>query len=255
MAANLEVLFSPAEFGALHQRDLSQTVCVVFDVLRATSSMMTAFNQGAAKIIPVMEIPEALKIREHEPNVLLAGERDGLRIRADQTGGTEFDLGNSPREFTRAAVAGKTIVMSTTNGTRALRSCASAQRTLIGTFLGMSALVQSIRRDPPKHLLVICAGTIEQAAYEDTLAAGALCDRLWNLFESAQVADSALMARLLFRQAAHDLPGALAMARNGRRLLGNPDLRDDLAFCARLDVVNFTAEMSLAGIVQPVAHV
>src|SRR4051812_31911366 len=109
MPQSLEVLFSPAEFLALSQRDLGQSVCVVFDVLRATSTMMAALSHGAARIIPVVEISEALAIRAADPQVLLAGERDGVRILSQQPGGVDFDLGNSPREFTRDAVQGKTV--------------------------------------------------------------------------------------------------------------------------------------------------
>src|SRR5277367_1971840 len=106
MATTLEVLFAPAEFAALSGRNLSDTVCVVFDVLRATSTMITALGNGAAAIIPVAEIPEALAIRQHDTKVLLAGERNGVRIEASIAGGIPFDLGNSPREFTAAAVRG-----------------------------------------------------------------------------------------------------------------------------------------------------
>src|SRR5689334_12937954 len=122
MPTSLEVLFAPAEFVALRERDLRDTVCVVFDVLRATSSMVTALANGAEAIIPVSEIAEALAIQERNPRVLLAGERDGVRIQSALTGGIAFDLGNSPREFTRENVSGKTIVITTTNGTRALRA-------------------------------------------------------------------------------------------------------------------------------------
>ena len=118
----LEVILSPAEFAGLRQRDLSQAVCVVFDILRATTSMITALANGAEAIIPVGEISEALALRQKNPSVLLAGERHGLRIRADLTGSIDFDLGNSPREFTVEKVSGKIIVMTTTNGTRALRA-------------------------------------------------------------------------------------------------------------------------------------
>src|SRR5882762_9621943 len=104
MSKSLEVLFTPAEYNALSQRDLGDTVCVVFDVLRATSTMVTALASGASAIIPVAEISEALAIRQKQPAVLLAGERDGMRIRAEQTGGTDFDLGNSPREYIRERV-------------------------------------------------------------------------------------------------------------------------------------------------------
>ena len=96
---SLEVLFTPADFAALKSRPLNDTLCVVFDVFRATSSMVTALANGAEAIIPVGEIPEAVVIKRQTPAVLLAGERDGVRIRAALTGGPDFDLGNSPREF------------------------------------------------------------------------------------------------------------------------------------------------------------
>src|ERR1043166_1451666 len=102
MPARLEVLLSPVEFANLRTRDLRQAVCVVFDILRATTSMITALASGAQAIIPVSEISEALALRQSRPEVLLAGERDGVRIRADLTGGVELDLGNSPREYTRS---------------------------------------------------------------------------------------------------------------------------------------------------------
>src|SRR5262245_27463045 len=114
----LEVLFTPADFDALTRRNLNDALCVVFDVFRATSSMVTALANGAAAVVPVAEISDALSIRRKQPDILLAGERDGVRILAPISGGIDFDLGNSPREFTRDAVAGKTIVTTTTNGTR-----------------------------------------------------------------------------------------------------------------------------------------
>src|SRR6266699_301124 len=104
MMRSIEVLFSPAEFSALARRDLSETACVVLDILRATTSMMTALANGAEAIIPVAEISEALALKQQRPEVLLAGERQGLRIRKDLTGGIEFDLGNSPREYTAEKV-------------------------------------------------------------------------------------------------------------------------------------------------------
>src|SRR5262245_17676042 len=109
MLQTIEVLFSPAEFAALPRQNLGETTCVVFDVLRATSTMLTALANGAQAIIPVAEITEALAIRQRQPDVLLAGEREGLRIRAERTGGVDFDLGNSPREFTASRVQGRTI--------------------------------------------------------------------------------------------------------------------------------------------------
>src|SRR6185503_9164499 len=120
----IEVALSPAEFPALATRDLSATTCVVFDVLRATSSMLVALNNGAEAIVPVSEIFEALAIRQKQPSVLLAGERNGLRIGKELTGSVDFDFGNSPRDFSAEKILGKTIAWTTTNGTRALRACA-----------------------------------------------------------------------------------------------------------------------------------
>ncbi len=249
-ATHLEVLFTPADFTALAQRDLRDSVCVVFDVLRATSSMLTALGNGAAGVIPVGEISEALALRRQRPDVLLAGERDGLRIRRELTGSIDFDLGNSPREFTRAAVAGRTIVMTTTNGTRALRACAGARAVLIASFLNLPALTRWIAAERPHSLLLVCSGTHEEASYEDTLGAGALCDRIWPQYSPGRVADSAAIARHVFQLAAPDLLAAMAHARNGRRLLALPDLRGDVPLCLEIGAHDLLAELNGDGVVR-----
>ena len=240
---SLEVLFSPAEFAALDHINLSETVCVVIDVLRATSSMVTALSNGARAIIPVMGIPEALSLRSQQADMLLAGEREGVRIPVELTGGIAFDLGNSPREFKKEVVAGKTIVMTTTNGTRALRACAHAKKVLVASFLNLRAMAVYLDEEAPAHLILVCSGTNEESAYEDTLCAGALCDLLWVKWSEGSISDSALMARKLFCQERQDLLGAVSQSRNGRRLLSRPDLREDVRFCVQRDVLNMVPEM------------
>ena len=244
---SLEVLFTPADFMALAQRDLSHTCCVVLDVLRATSTMVTALANGAKEIVPVAEISEALAAREQLTDALLAGERSGVRIGPELTGGRGFDLGNSPREFTPQAVAGKTIVITTTNGTRALRACRSAQLVLAGSFLNLTATTEAVRRLNAPELLVVCSGTYEQASYEDVLGAGAICNALWSTFNQKAIADSARMAREIFLNARADLVGAMGRSRNGARLLSQPELRDDVAFCAKTDATPIIAEMDKDG--------
>jgi 2-phosphosulfolactate phosphatase len=246
----IEVLFAPAEFEALQDRDLSQTVCVVFDVLRATSTMVTALANGATAIIPVAEIPEALSIRNRQPGVLLAGERNGVRIEANLTAGIAFDLGNSPREFTPERIAGRTIAMTTTNGTRALRACVGAKQVLIGSFLNLRATGNSIEQMDAADLLVICSGTFDQAACEDILGAGALCDQLWPGYSRGDVADSARISRQLFQLAKEDLFSAIAQSRNGRRLLTHADLKGDVAFCIQRDLFGVVAELGKDGFVR-----
>ncbi len=246
----LEVTFTPADFAALSQRDLKQTICVVFDVLRATSSIVTALGNGAAGVVPVENIPEALELRKQDPQLVLAGERDGLRIQSELTGSVAFDLGNSPREFTRERIAGKTIAMTTTNGTRALKACAGSRQVLIGSLLNLDALTGYLLASVPEGLLLVCSGTFEEAAYEDVLGAGALCARVWEEYKDGHVADSAFLARRLFGAERNDLAGALARARNGRRLLSRPDLSADVAYCAQLNRIPLLAEMDSNGVVK-----
>ena len=250
MTRSIEVLFSPPEFSALAERDLSRSACVVLDILRATTTMMTALANGAEAVIPVSEIPEALAIRDDRPDVLLAGERNGLRLRAEQTGGVDFDFGNSPREFLPEKVRGRTIVMTTTNGTRALRACAHAQTVLIGSFLNLRAVVNLIRQELPPRLILVCAGTHNQAALEDTLAAGALCERLWPYYASGHVADSAEIARRIYPLLQADLLGAMKHSRNGLRLLNHPELRGDVYFCVQRETLGFVAGLQTDGTVR-----
>lgn len=235
MPCEIDVSFTPADYNALRDCDISSDVCVVFDVLRATSVMVTALANGAAGIIPVEEISEALELRRQHPGVLLAGERGGLRITAAQTGGVDFDLGNSPREFTADAIAGRTIVTTTTNGTRALQACASARTVIASSFLNLGATVKFVLAHPPGKLRLICAGTGDGSALEDVFAAGALCDALIGVLDSCEPTDAALVAWRAYRQSMNDLPASARSSLNGRRLYANCALRDDVEFCLRRD--------------------
>ncbi|HXG48369.1 MAG TPA: 2-phosphosulfolactate phosphatase [Methylomirabilota bacterium] len=252
MTTSLEVVLSPAELAGLAGRDLSQTTCVVFDILRATTSMISALANGAEAIIPVAEIAEALALREKNPAVLLAGERDGWRITARQTGGVEFDLGNSPREFTAERVQGRTLVMTTTNGTRALRACAGARRVLVASFLNLRATANWLRQHQPARLIIVASGTGEEPALEDVLAAGALCEKVWPQYAGTggHVADSAEIARRLYPLMQNNLFEAMKNARNGRRLLGIPELRDDVWHCVQRETASFVAALFPGGAVR-----
>lgn len=241
--STLEVSLTPAEFAEIRRRDLSETTCVVFDILRATTSMTNALANGAEAIIPVSEIAEAVAEYEKDNTVLLAGERHGLRILKDQSGSVDFHFGNSPREFTADKVAGKTIVTTTTNGTRALQACAAAKQVLVGSFLNLSAVAKWIAQHQPENLLIIAAGTFEEAAYEDILASGALVDAVWDHYANGKVTDSAHIARQVYQLTNGDLSKAMPFARNARHLLSVPDLRDDVSFCLQRDLFDFVSEM------------
>jgi 2-phosphosulfolactate phosphatase len=269
----IEVILTPAELPALKQRDLRATVCVVFDVLRATSSFVTALHHGAKAIVPVSEIAEALAWRQKQPDVLLGGERDGVKIRAAQTGGIDFNLGNSPREYTPEMVRGKTIVSTTTNGTRALRACAGAQTVLAASFLNLTATVDFIKKLRPTQVVPVCAGTHENTALEDVLAAGALCEMLiwWgettgepkrgrkdsgsrgrtpHQKATSDLSDSAEIARATYAQAKANLAAAVGRSENARRLLGIPELRDDVPFCLQRDIFPLVARLEADGAIR-----
>ena len=190
---NIRAVLTPAELPALRQSDLRGAACVVFDILRATSTFVTALHNGAQGVIPVSEISEALAWRVKNPRALLAGERHGVKIGSSLTGGPPFDLGNSPREFTAATVRDRTIISTTTNGTRALNACRSAQTVLAGSFLNLDATARFLLEHSAEEIVLVCAGTGHESALEDVLAAGALCDRLvdWATFT---LADSAAIA-------------------------------------------------------------
>ena len=133
--------------------------------------------------------------------------------------------------------------MTTTNGTRALKACLGAREILVGSFLNLRATAEHIIARHVDDLLLVCSGTYEEASYEDLLGAGALANSLWDSFAHGHIADSAQIARNAFLSAQTDLLRAMQFARNGRRLLDIPELREDVAFCLRPDVYPLVATM------------
>lgn len=241
-----DVSFSPADFEGLARRDLSGAVCIVFDVLRATSTILTALSNGATAILPVRTIEEALSCHGRDPSVMLAGERGGVRITQAVSGGAAFDFGNSPREFLRDRVEGRRIVMTTTNGTRAIKACEKASRVFVGALLNRAALVRRIRLLKPARLLLVCSGTGEEIAMEDVLGAGALAYAL-QADAGTCVGDGWRVAANLYTSSKPDLLGALTATKNGLRLAGMPSLAPDLEVCSAIDSLDLIGELNAFG--------
>lgn len=215
---------------------------MVFDVLRATSTLLTAFAHGARRIVPVSTIEEARRQHFIEgTDALLGGERAGVRIEG-------FNLGNSPREYTREAVEGRVIISTTTNGTVALRACAVAGETVAGALLNLDALAAHLlrRERPVEHLLLVCAGTGERFALEDGYAAGALLDRLLPGGAGAECDDASLAMWMLARSVTDPLR-LLQAAENGRRLI-QIGLGADVEWCARLGRWLYVATLGTGGL-------
>lgn len=233
----LDVVLSPAEIDLLPQRGLEGAAAVVFDILRATSTMVTALAHGAAGIYPARTIEEAWELRGKMPEALLGGERHGDRIEG-------FDLGNSPLEY-RENVRGRLVISTTTNGTIGLRACEGAREILAGSFLNMDALASHLRRSASGEIILVCAGTFREAALEDILAAGLLV----SLFPGAALTDSAQLALALWRQHGGDLPSALRLARNGRALLAK-ERGAEIDWCAQTSLYGLLALMDEGGCIR-----
>lgn len=233
----VETILTPAEILALPRRDLSGSVCVVFDVLRATSTMLTAFANGARRIYPVLSVEEAWERKRRDlPEALLGGERHGLRLEG-------FDLGNSPLEYTRAVVAGRDIITTTTNGTVALRACAGAGEVLAGAWLNLSALaVRLSRKARDGSILLVCAGTGDRFALEDGLAAGALFSRLRPLTGARAADDASLAMSALYERHRNNPLSAMRDSENGRRL-SEIGLGKDIEWCAGVESLPWVATM------------
>jgi len=216
----IDVCFSPE---LLHLYELPGKVVVVVDVLRATSSMVTAFAHGIEKIIPVSSLDDCLN--QKQAGYLTAAEREGRKAEG-------FDLGNSPFSYMEPAIKGKTLIMTTTNGTHAIRLSMAADKVVAGAFLNVGS-VAALAKAESKDLLVVCAGWKGNFNLEDTLFAGALAERLAADFKPAN--DATLAAQHLYRVAQADKLAFLAESSHVKRLR-NLDITKDIVFCLQEDV-------------------
>jgi 2-phosphosulfolactate phosphatase len=218
----IDVALSPAEINQLKDADLQEKTVVVFDVLRATSSMITGLAHGVAGFFPVKTVEAARERKKREPDRLLAGERHGVPPPG-------FDLGNSPSEFRN--VRNRQIIITTTNGTAALEQVRNAKTVLVGALMNVAALADFIRSNSPQHLLLVCAGTGDRFSLEDAVGAGALLASL----KRNDFSDAAWMVHALFSQVGDNLEASLRHSHNGRALLAlgkANDVRD----CGQLSI-------------------
>lgn len=226
---HVDVALLPAEL--VHQALRDETL-VVMDVLRATTTLLTALESGAEAVVPAESVEEAYRlageIAAAGGRALLAGERHTLRIEG-------FDLGNSPLECTPETVRGRTLVMTTTNGTRAFRLARQHARAspILSACLRNVAAVAERCAARGADVVLVCAGTDGRLSVEDALCAGLIAERL-AAGEGVTLGDGARLSRYLAGKEVGDLEGALRRGRHGRRLAA-AGFDADLAFCARLD--------------------
>ena len=227
----IDVHFEPAASLA----DRTGGTVVVIDVLRATSSIVEALANGAQGVFPVPSTEEAIRLASSlgREDTILCGEARGLIIEG-------FDLGNSPREFSAERVAGKRLVMSTTNGTRAFFLVEDAVRVLACSFMNLGAVAAEVME--AASIVVVCAGKEGQFSLDDAVCAGALVQRIRTAagtdVELNDAAMGAVEMALTFRVNAH----FLASTSTGQQLIEN-GFREDLDICAEIDRHSVVPEM------------
>lgn len=220
--AKLHACLTPALIPLYKVEDY---IVVIIDVFRATTSICYGIENGAEAIIPVSKVEECSAYIEKGFDYLLAAERDGEVV-------SGFDFGNSPFSYTKEKVSGKTVVLTTTNGTHALHLSRRAKKIVIGSFLNLTALCNWLKLQQENTLLV-CSGWKNNFNLEDTLFAGAVVEQLKE--HGFRLDDPAIAANDMYNLAKDDLNGYLKKTSHSARLkaLG---IEKDIEFCLNVDV-------------------
>jgi len=217
-------------------------IMVVIDVLRCTSSMINALVNGARRIIPVKTLKEAYRLKSEYPSYLLAGERRGTKPKG-------FDFGNSPLEFTRDKVHGKTLIFTTTSGTVALSRCRTAKFVLIASFLNVSFAASKaikIASREEKEISIVLSGRKGHFSLEDFLCGGAIVEKL--IENEVILSDSAFASLLSFQQAKDSLLDHIMKGEHAQGLV-KLGFENDVKFCCQVDVFDITPSLKNGAIV------
>ena len=227
----IDVCFSPALYPAYHD---PEAIVVVVDIFRATTTMAAAFSNGVRSIRPVATVEEAQAYKEK--GWLVGAERNVRRC--------DFaDFGNSPFDYTPEKVAGKEIVFTTTNGTKAITIAQSAYRVVTGAFINLQAVADYCvghKRD----VVVLCSGWQDKVNIEDTLFGGALVDLLVNTGLYEKGSDSAVIAQDMWTTNKEDLLRYLAPTDHVARLKAN-HLDDSIPYCLTLSITDRVPELAI----------
>lgn len=213
----VEVCFSPDEFDLYKQE---YTAVVAIDVLRATTAICAAFENGVKKIIPVSTVEEARAFQAE--GYLAAAERNGQIVEG-------FEFGNSPFSYMTPEVKGETVVLTTTNGTRAINIAAKTHKVLIGSLINLQAVIDFLIARP-EDVLLLASGWQGKFNLEDSICAGAITDALIKSGKYMSDEDSTIAAMFLYQKASVNYFGFLK-ASSHRRRLRNLNLNEDIKYC------------------------
>ncbi len=219
----ISAFLSPAE---IREDQLPGSWVVVVDVLRATSTLVTAFHHGIQSVRPVANAHDARELAKiMAPAPLLGGEQKGFRVEG-------FDCGNSPLEYAQDVVAGKRLIFSTTNGTRTLLKVRAASRIFLGAFLNARALAKFLEAREPSRLIFVCAGLHGYFSLEDAVSSGYI---IKHISSGEPDNDGAVAAVAMAEKLGADEEGLFRKSFHGRYLLENGFERD-VTFCAQKNI-------------------
>jgi 2-phosphosulfolactate phosphatase len=219
----VEVCYSPGQYH-LYEKDFD--IVVVIDVLRATSAITTALHCGVKSIIPVGTVEEALQYKAQ--GFIVGAERDGQVVEG-------FDFGNSPYAYMDENMKGKTVVLTTTNGTKAIQIASSKSKVVIGCLNNLDVLCQWLI-EQKQNTLILASGWKDKVNLEDTICGGAIADQLLEsrLFRSDE--DSTVAAKFIYRSAKQSLWSFLRASSHRRRLI-KLNIQRDVKYCLTLNTV------------------
>jgi len=218
----IDVCLSPELYKLCDQEN---SIVVVIDILRATSAICTAFEFGVDKVIPVDSVEKAQEYKDK--GFLVGAERNGKMLEG-------FDFGNSPYSYTDPRIKNQPVVITTTNGTRAIELAKNNHMVVIGAFTNISALCEWLA-DQNKDVLLLCSGWKGRTNLEDSMFAGAVVDRLFeHPTYDESYSDAALAARHLFLLAEED-PQVFLRNSSHRQRLADLNLKEDIKYSLQVD--------------------
>ena len=237
MIEELIVRLVPTTIG---DRDPIGRCVIMADILRASTTMISALSNGVRAIYPKAEIEDSFLLsKQLGPDSLLGGERGGKIVDG-------FDCGNSPNEYTAERVRNRVLILCTTNGTFTLELCRGAERILIGAFVNLEAICNELLQS--RSAMIACAGTNRMVTDEDVLFAGAVIDRLKNQNSGLKLDDAGKLAWGRWREVSEQMKSGtpfwhiLAESHGGRNLM-RLQCEGDIRFCANIDSHSVVPEL------------
>ncbi|HHU77551.1 MAG: 2-phosphosulfolactate phosphatase [Caldicoprobacterales bacterium] len=219
---------------SVSDKELKDKTAVIIDVLRATSTILAALANGCKEVIPAVEVEEVIAMSKNyeKDSFLLCGERNIQPVEG-------FHLSNSPLEYTEEQVSGKSLLMTTTNGTRAVRRAMDAKDVIICSLSNVDAVAEYLA-EQEDDAAFICAGTDGQFSLDDIVTAGAVIHRLRDRVEHLDLGDLAVVSEYMYKQCADDLHKVIKHSLHYKRMM-ECGLADDIEYCLTLNAAPIVA--------------